>query len=326
MFFIIVIFLLLVAGAVVVFTLRAAGSNPLIISQRMGRFGLVAPGDGDSGSFVSQIVAPGRQRQQQSAVTQQVERMIGRGRFANSLFVRLDRAQIKMTPAEFISLWAALIVGGLAIGLLVHGILGMLILGVVAGIGPWLYLRRRIKKRLKAFVEQLADICQMMGNSMRGGFSIMQSFELVANEAAVPACQEFERVVTEVKLGLPFEMALEHMRERMPSEDLELMVVAMGVQRTIGGNLAEILLIISETIRLRVRFHRDVRTLTAQARYSSYIITALPVAVGIAINFMDRSYESFLYTTTLGNVMIGGAILMLCLGFYFLQKIANIEV
>src|SRR5947209_16940818 len=132
----------------------------------------------------------------------------------------------------------------------------------------------------------------------------MQSLEVVGNEAAAPASEEFERVVTEVKLGLTIEAALDHLKERMPSEDIELMVVAIAVQRQIGGNLSEILMVISHTIRERVRFERDLKTLTAQARYSSYIITALPVCVGIAINFLDPTYESFLYKTLLGNLMI----------------------
>src|SRR5205823_5299308 len=130
-----------------------------------------------------------------------------------------------------------------------------------------------IGKRQKKFVEQLADMAQMMGNSMRAGFSIGQSLELVANEGSPPISEEFRRVVTEIKLGLSLEQGLAHMQARMPSEDIELLVVAISVQRQIGGNLSEILMIISQTIRERVRFSRDLRTLTAQARYSSYIIT-----------------------------------------------------
>jgi tight adherence protein B len=175
-------------------------------------------------------------------------------------------------------------------------------------------------------VEQLADLAQMMGNSMRAGFSIMQSLELVANEAPSPASEEFERVVTEVKLGLPLETALDHLKQRMPSEDIELMVVAIGIQRQIGGNLAEIMMIMSKTIRERVRFGRDLRTMTAQARYSSYIITGLPIAVGIIINLLDPGYEKYLYTTLIGNVMIGAAVVMLVMGFFVLSRIANIEV
>jgi hypothetical protein len=105
----------------------------------------------------------------------------------------------------------------------------------------------------------------MMGNSMRAGFSIIQSMELVGNEGPSPA-SEFERVVTEIRLGLPVDVALDHLLNRLPGEDLELMVVAINVQRQIGGNLSEILTVISETIRQRVQFEGELKTLTTQGR------------------------------------------------------------
>jgi tight adherence protein B len=277
---------------------------------------------GPSGS----VIAPGRERQQQSAVSESVERFVGRGKLGQAVFARLDRAEIKMTPGEFVTLWLAILMGSLAVGLLLKGFIGLLVLGVAGGLAPWIYLTRRISRRQKKFVEQLADMAQMMGNSMRAGFSITQSLELVANEGAPPISEEFRRVVTEIKLGLSLETALDHMKNRMPSEDLELLVVAISVQRQIGGNLSEILMVISQTIRERVRFARDLRTLTAQARISSWIITALPVCVAIAINILDAPYESFLYKNVIGNFMIGAALVMLALGFFFLSRIANIEV
>jgi tight adherence protein B len=150
--------------------------------------------------------------------------------------------------------------------------------------------------------------------------------ELVGTEGPAPASQEFDRVVTEVKLGLPLDLALDHMLERMPSEDLGLLVVAINVQRQVGGNLAEILMVIAKTVRERVRFQRDLRTLTAQARYSSYIITGLPLAVAVVINFMDQPYESYLYTSKIGNIMVAAALIMISIGFFFLSRIADIEV
>jgi tight adherence protein B len=242
----------------------------------------------------------------------------------------LRRADLKMTPFEYLVVWAAIFGISIPLGFIVSGlgggVIALLLIMLAGAIGPWFYLGRRAKKRRRAFIEQLADMAQMMGNSMRAGFSIIQSMELVGREASKPASDEFERVVTEVKLGLQVDVALDHLLERMPSEDLELMVVAINVQRQIGGNLSEILAVISHTIRERVRFERDLRALTAQARYSSYIITGLPVAVAIVINFMDREYESYLYSATLGHVMLGTAVCMLIAGFFFLNKIANIEV
>jgi tight adherence protein B len=302
---------------------NATAKGPVAISARLGRYGLAGAGSGGA----SKVIAPsGGQSAAAAAVTQRVGRALGQGKRYQKLQNKLDQADWKMTPPEFATINLATLVGGAAVGLLIHGFIGLLILGVVGGVGPTLFLNKRVKKRKKKFIEQLADLSQMMGNSMRAGFSIIQSMELVANEASEPAATEFERVVTEVKLGLTIESALQHLLDRMPSEDLELMVIAINVQRVVGGNLAEILMTISNTIRERIRFERDLQALTAQAKYSSYIITGLPIAVAIAINLLDPTYEKMLYTTLLGYLMIGLSLTMLSIGFFILNKISTIEV
>jgi tight adherence protein B len=322
MFTVVLLVVVLGGAAVAFFVFRnAAGANAVAISARLGRYGIV----NDPGG-ASQLVAPTHLRHEQHAVTQSVDRLIGGSSYAAKVAVKLERANLNMMPSEYIMIWFAIFVVAAAVGLLFKGMIGLLVLGVLGGYGPWYFLGFRAKRRRKAFIGQLADTAQMMGNSMRSGFSIIQSMELVGQEAPSPVREEFERVVTEVKLGLPIDTALDHLLQRISSEDLELMVVAINVQRQIGGNLAEILQVISQTIRERVRFERELRTLTAQARYSSYIITALPVGVAIAINFMDRSYESFLYTQSLGYLMIGIAVSMVSIGFFILRKLAEIEV
>ena len=299
--------------------------QPLSVTLRLGRYGV--GGFERTEDEVSDIVtAEVRQRSEQRAVTRAVEAMVGNGPFSRRITGRLEQADVKWTAAEFIVVWIAAILMGALIGLIALGAIGFLVGLAVGGIGPWFYLGRRAKKRKKKFIEQLADMAQMMGNSMRAGFSIIQSMEMVAVEGPSPAKDEFERVVTEVKLGLPLDNALDHLLARMPSEDLALAIVAINVQRQVGGNLSEILMVISKTVRERVRFQRDLSALTAQARYSSYIITGLPIAVAVIINIIDHPYESFLYTQLLGHIMLVTAVCMLGLGFFFLNRIANIEV
>ena len=326
MTYIFVVFLLAAAGGLV-YLLRSIGrSNPAALGLRLARYGM-SGGTASGGVMVSQLVSPAaRQQSEQSSISRGLERAVGRTRFGAGIASRLDRADVKMTPGEWVAVSIAVFAIVVLLGVLFKGWIGLLV-GIVLGIAaPRLYLRRRIKKRQKQFLEQLADMAQMMGNSMRAGFSILQSMELVGTEGPAPASQEFDRVVTEVKLGLSLDAALDHMLQRMPSEDLGLLVVAINVQRQVGGNLAEILMVIAKTVRERVRFQRDLRTLTAQARYSSYIITGLPIAVAIIINFMDAPYESYLYKTTVGNFMVGGALIMVAIGFFLLSKIADIEV
>lgn len=315
--------ILLGLGGGVVYWLRNSGRmDPVAISARLGRFGLVAAQVPD----VGRIISSGAQRADQRAVSRSVDRVIGRGKLGAKLAGMLEQADLKWTPGEWFMIWTVIFLLASGIGLIVEGALGLIGGIAVGGAGPYFYLARRGKKRRLRFLEQLADMAQMMGNSMRAGFSILQSMEMVSQEGPSPSKEEFERVITEVKLGLPLDAALDHLLARMPSEDLGLAVVAINVQRQVGGNLAEILMVIAKTVRERVRFQRDLRALTAQARYSSYIITGLPIAVAFVINLIDRPYESYLYTAALGHVMIGAAILMLGVGFFFLSRIANIEV
>jgi tight adherence protein B len=326
MTYIVVLFLVLSAGGLL-FLLRSIGrGNPAALGMRLARYGMASGGAGGNAQ-VSQLIAPAvRQQSEQSGLSRGLERAVGRSRFGTKIAARLDQADIKMTPGEWVAVSTAIFVIVMLIGVLFKGPIGLLV-GAVLGIAaPRVYLRRRIKKRQRKFIEQLADMAQMMGNSMRAGFSILQSMELVGTEGPDPASKEFDRVVTEVKLGLPLDTALDHMLERMPSEDLGLLVVAINVQRQVGGNLAEILMVIAKTVRERVRFQRDLKTLTAQARYSSYIITGLPIAVAVVINFMDAPYESYLYKSTTGNFMIAAALIMVAIGFFLLSKIADIEV
>lgn len=321
MTYIILLLVMGLGGGTMLWLRNAGRMNPVAISSRLGRFGIVAA----EVPNVSEIMAASG-RKEQSGVSKSVEKMVGGGRLGRKVAARLEQADLRWTPGEFVMVWAVALLIACFIGLLALGGIGFLAGATVGTAAPWFYLGRRGKKRRDKFLGQLADMAQMMGNSMRAGFSIVQSMEMVGSEGPTPSKQEFERVIAEVKLGLPLDQALDHLLARMPSEDLALAVVAINVQRQVGGNLAEILMVISKTVRDRVRFHRELKAMTAQARYSSWVITGLPIAVAVVINLIDRPYESYLYTSMLGHIMIGAAVIMLSLGFFFLNKIANIEV
>ena len=319
-----IIFVLLGFAAVAVYWLQSNGrADPVTLSARLGRYGFLTSRGNEIFAIPRSTV---KQRSEQRAISRSVESMVGTGKFGQALANRLERADLRWTPGEYMMMCVAVFLVACLVGIVAKGILGCLALGIVGIAAPRFYTGKRYKTRQRKFQGQLADMAQMMGNSMRAGFSIIQSMEMVAQEGPSPAKEEFERVTTEIKLGLPLDTALDHLLVRMPSEDLELAIVAINVQRQVGGNLAEILMVISKTVRERVRFQRDLKAMTAQARYSSYVITALPVGVAFVINLMDRPYESYLYTSTLGHLMIGAAVAMLGAGYFFLKRIANIEV
>ncbi len=167
----------------------------------------------------------------------------------------------------------------------------------------------------------------MLVNSLRAGYSILQAMEAVAEEMAPPASEEFRRVVREVQLGVSMEDALNNLLRRVPSDDLDLMVTAMNIQREVGGNLAEVLDSISFTIRERVRIQGEIRALTAQGRYSGYIVSLLPVLVAFLIYLINPTFILPMFQDRIcGWPMLGIAILGVLVGNYVIQRIVNIEV
>ncbi len=239
----------------------------------------------------------------------------------------LARADLKLLVPEYYYIRF-----GMAIGLfLIVGLLrGFFPMGIVAAfIGymlPRFYVGRRISGRLGAFNRQLPDTTSLIANSLRAGSSFLQSSELVAREGQAPISIEFGRVVREVQLGLTMEEALANMVRRIRSDDLDLMVTAINIQQQVGGNLAEILDTIAFTIRERVRIKGDVQTLTAQGRYSGYLVAFLPVGIAGALNMINPSFMEPLFTETLGRILVGVGVTMMTIGFFMIKKITDIEV
>jgi tight adherence protein B len=169
----------------------------------------------------------------------------------------------------------------------------------------------------------------LMVNGLRAGYSSMQAMEAVSKEMPPPISDEFRRVVQEMQLGLPMERALDNLLRRIPSDDLELTIAAMNVQREVGGNLAEILDTISYTIRERVRIKGEIRVMTSQVVYSSRFLSAMPVLIALALYFLNRPYMMMFVnpeTRMFGiPALIFGA-LMIMSGYFVMRKIAAIEV
>ena len=194
--------------------------------------------------------------------------------------------------------------------------------------GPRLYVTRRKRNRQNQFNSQLSDTITLMSGALRSGYSLLQSMELVAREGPVPVSMEFDRVVREVGLGLSPEEALANLVERMQSEDLELLVTAINVQREVGGNLVEVMETISNTIRERVKLIGEVKVLTAQQAYSGYIIALLPVALAIILGILNPTYMLgiFQQTTWCGWTLVSCSGIMILSGFLVIRRIVNIKV
>lgn len=247
-------------------------------------------------------------------------------RFATKVARDLARANLKLRVAEY---YYIRIGTSLALGVLlfvfrdpVSGIIGF-ILGYML---PRFWIGRRIGGRLKSFNKQLPDTIVLLSNSLRAGSSFLQSIELVSREGAPPMSEEMGRVVREVNLGLGMEEALNNLVRRIRSDDLDLMVTAIGIQQQVGGNLAEILDTIAFTIRERVRIKGEINTLTAQGRVSGYLVAFLPIALGAALNAINPAFMQPLFTQTIGRILIGVGAVMMTIGFLAIRKITDIKV
>jgi tight adherence protein B len=190
---------------------------------------------------------------------------------------------------------------------------------------PYLYVRRRRKKRLARFEELFPGAVDLLGRAIRAGHPFSSGMKMVAEESAEPIAGEFRRTFEEQRFGLPLEDTLTALADRVPLIDVRIFVTALLIQREVGGNLAEILDNLSGIIRQRFTLMRQVRVLTAEGRMSMYVLTGLPFAVAGFVFFSNPGYVMTLFEHPIGHVMIGVALVMQVVGFFWMRKITNIE-
>jgi tight adherence protein B len=191
---------------------------------------------------------------------------------------------------------------------------------------PRFYVARRASGRLGTFNNQLPDTVALLANALRSGNSVGQAMASASREAPPPTNGEFARVVAEIGLGVPPEEALANMVHRVPSEDLDMMVTAMNISAEVGGNLAEVLEKIGETIRHRVRLKGDIATLTAQQQGAGYIVSAMPVLIGLMIFLLNGSYIKPMFSGFPYLCLPICAGLLIFAGFMSMRAITNIKV
>lgn len=243
--------------------------------------------------------------------------------------VELTRAHLLLKAEEFMTLSLILFFAFAAIVLLAKGT-GKWPLALIAGTVGWFLpafvIKSKIKKRIKLLNEQLGDAITMISNSLKAGYSFFQAIDMVAEEMSGPISEEFSTLKKEINLGLSTEKALENMVSRVSSEDLELIVTAVMIQRQVGGNLAEVLNNITSTIRDRVKIKGELRTATAQGKISGMVISLLPVVLCGIIFLINPQQMGLLFTRPLGQLMIGVAVMMELIGIVMIRKVVKIEI
>ena len=305
--------LVLVVG--IVSTIRSRGS----VEQRLQTF---------AGTTEVQIDDKKDSKRRSTPIADSLNRALEGRKVSENLATQLARADLKLTVGEFLSLQ---VVVALGIGAIGYVLSGTIVLGILAAVLGWFaprwFVSYRQGVRLRAFNDQLGDALNLMVNGLRSGYSVMQAMEAVSREMPPPIAVEFSRIVQEVQIGISLDQALANMMRRIKSDDLDLVVTAINVQREVGGNLAEILDVISFTIRERVRIKGEIRTLTAQGRYSGYVISLLPIGLALVLFCVNKPYVSRLFTSGwCGWAMVVCGLLMIGTGFIAIQKIVAIEV
>ncbi len=266
-----------------------------------------------------------------SALTKSMDQAFQRQGWYENVRRELARADLKLSVAEFMALHVILgIVGFVVLGFLRQDLVAGLIAGVAGLFSPRFYAGYLKGQRLSKFDGQLGDMLNLMVNGLRAGYSVTQAMEAIGRELPAPISQEFKRLVQELQLGIPFEVALDNLSRRMPSKDLDFVVTAMKIQREVGGNLAEILDTISFTIRERVRIKGEIKTLTAQGMITGYVISFLPIGLGVMLYLINPAYMGQMFMQDsyflCGISMVVTAGLLIGVGFAIVMKIVDIEV
>ena len=262
-----------------------------------------------------------------SAAVNSVERLLGAGA-QQRLALRLDLAGINRKPADWVVLGSC---GSAVLAVLLTLITGIPVLGILLGaLAGWLSMRlivsARISRRRAAFGEQLPDVLQILAGSLQSGFSLPQALDAVIREDTQPAAGEFSRALAETRIGGELETALDRVADRMDSKDLRWSVMAIRIQRSVGGNLVEVLRTTGETMRERASVRRHVRALSAEGRLSAYVLIALPILVGAFLFLTRDSYMHPLYTTAFGLAMMIVAAVLLVVGIVWMRNVVKVEV
>jgi tight adherence protein B len=331
---------IIIIGVVLTISVLVAGvymlrQNRDATQERLGQFV-----GGVSDQAVTEETEEKKKKKGGSVLTQNLDQALEERGLGKGLATDLARADLKITVAEFWALTVISVIGVTFVAWIIYGGFVLPLAGAVLGYFlPKFYVKMRQRGRLKKFNNQLGDGISLMANGLRSGYSLLQAMDAVGREMPDPMSTEFKRVVREVGLGVDTERAFVNLLRRVPSDDLDLMITAINVQHEVGGNLAEILEIIGFVIRERVRIKGEIGVLTAQGQLSGYIISGLPVALGLILYAMNQEYIGKMIfsceslgipdercTQPCGWIMVGVGLLMIGSGFFAIQKIIAIEV
>jgi tight adherence protein B len=253
-------------------------------------------------------------------------KVVDKAGFEDRMSQRLTAAGVSLTTAEWLLLHAGVTVAGALLGFLLGSPVTMLMCFGFGLVGPRLFLNIKASRRLKAFGSQLPETLQLMSGGLSAGLSLPQAVDTVVREGSEPMAGELRRALIEQRLGVDIEDALDGVADRMSSKDFSWVVMAIRIQREVGGNLAELLDTVANTMRERDYLRRQVKTLSAEGRLSAWILGGLPVVFALYLAITKPEYLEVMYTTTLGWMMSIAAMVLMTLAVVVMKAVVKVEV
>jgi tight adherence protein B len=318
---------ILVAVVLIVWGITSSRSEKDLVEERLGRYENMDTFDSFSSSDDEETK---EDKKTDGQAMQMLDSILAERSFGKKWRRQLSRADLKLTVAEFAALHVISMAGFFTVAYFVL-FSGDIIFSIVAAFmglfAPRIYVSRKVSGRLIAFEQQLPDTLGLWVNALRSGYSVLQAMEAISRDAPDPTKTEFKRVVQEVQLGIDLQDSLNHLLERVESEDLDLVVTAVNIQREVGGNLSEILEVISNTIRERIKLKGEVRVLTSQGRITGYLISFLPIGLAFFLNAINPGYMGPMFENRMcGWPLLGAGLALIGIGTAIIQKIVDIEI
>jgi tight adherence protein B len=301
---------------------RSANQRSEKLARQLGRFANAGS------SLVAEAGAAGvfRQRRRISRF-RGLDTFLERKGVGSRVDEQLARADLPLRVGEYLLIrWLVALGVGAAAALLLRFPLAAVPAAALGYMLPAAFVWHRTRRRAGRLDEQLVDALMLMAGGLRAGYSFLQGAEAVVRDLEDPIRQEFGSLLQDLRVGVQMEEALAGLAKRAGTEEFDMMVTAVMVQRQSGGNLAEILETIAHTIRERMRIRREVQTLTAQERWSSYLVGALPIVAFLFLTFINPAYLDLLFATDMGRMLLGGAIVLELIGFFIIQRIIDIKI
>lgn len=247
--------------------------------------------------------------------------------FSAGLDERLEQAGMPILAGEFVALTVLCgLIGAVVAAIFLTNVIFILLIAGIAALIPYFRMKRSHSKRQNQLVDQLADTLSILASSLRAGYSFLQALDTVSKEIGEPSAGEFQRVVAEIRLGRPIDDALTAMAYRVKSDDLKWAVIAINVQRQVGGNLAEVLDIVANTVRERAYIRRQIKVLSAEGTLSVAILACLPFGILLYISIVNPGYIEPLFNTLVGNILLVAGGLWMGLGIFIMTRIVKIDV